>query len=112
MSDTPLTDEELAAIASWPWNGHLVPRLIADLRAERDHSDKADAAALALLDEVADLHAEVERLREALRFYADAANWESKVLDLAPPGAPNGGAHLCESGPAWDGGERAREALA
>ena len=53
-----------------------------------------------------DLQAENQRLREALEFYADPANWEAveveKFSDVLSSWA---------SGSAVDGGERARKAL-
>lgn len=100
---TSLTEEELAACTAlaercpdsatpghWDLAMHWVPRLIADLRASR---------------------AEVKRLREALDFYANPENWEAKFVGMAGSTEPNPGASVWESGPANDGGERARRAL-
>lgn len=58
-------------------------------------------------------HALVERdrLRDALHFYADPENWQAKFRSQAPADGPNPGAQVWESGPANDGGERARRAL-
>lgn len=95
MSDhAPLTDEELAEIEraalrvrhgiSFVTRADAVLRLIADLRASR---------------------AEVERLRAGLDFYADPENWEAKFRSRAP------GVEVFDSGPAVDGGDKARRAL-
>jgi hypothetical protein len=67
-----------------------VPRLIAALRAIR---------------------AEVERLREALDFYANPENWEPVLIQAATPGGPNEWASEWISPEAMDGGDIARRAL-
>ena len=54
---------------------------------------------------------EIDRLRWALTWYADESNWVSRRLSVVPPGQPNEGASTWESGPAVDGGRRARSAL-
>jgi hypothetical protein len=51
-------------------------------------------------DEVARLEARVQALEDALRFYADRENWKHRQID-----------GRFETGPAVDGGERARDAL-
>lgn len=105
--DPTLTDEELAEMGTkarrenhadgndpeCPWCAIAHPsarRLIAALRASRE---------------------EVGRLRATLDFYADPANWQATCIAAAGPDGPNPGASEWESGPAIDGGYRARVAL-
>jgi hypothetical protein len=69
-----------------------------------------DADEALIADAPTDLAAlldEVERLHTALAFYADEANWKTRVIYEAP--AP--GAQMWKSGPAADRGAAARAAL-
>ncbi|MBM3629297.1 MAG: hypothetical protein FJX21_15920 [Alphaproteobacteria bacterium] len=62
------------------------------------------------IDDRATLLAEVERLRAALRWYADLANHQP--IRTVVSGGPDDGTVLVEEPPiAFDGGERARDAL-
>jgi hypothetical protein len=58
-----------------------------------------------------ELCAEAAALRTALEFYADNANWQSRVIRTAFDSEGNITGQECETGPAWDAGARARQAL-
>ena len=63
-----------------------------------------------MCEEIADLRAEIERLREALRWYADPRN--HFPVERRSPGDPDPAVIFVEEPPIMlDGGERARRAL-
>jgi hypothetical protein len=71
-----------------------------------DNAHVEDAARAAIASAAMSYEAEVERLREALSFYADPERWRADGAIQTP------GAHpLLESAAAYDSGLRAREAL-
>jgi hypothetical protein len=47
----------------------------------------------------------------AVEFYADNANWQSRVIRTVFDSEGNITGQECETGPAWDAGARARQAL-